>query len=192
MARGEVALVRTDPVVGALASHVLNSALDTEADGARPARRCGVVTTDAVSTSTTLLLVRYRFHLTLPSRSGEKQHVAEDARLLAFEGSPTNAVWLSQERAASLLDRVASRNTDPHYGERMMKRVLGQLPKTTGHLESYGDELDAELDASHRRVRQASGEIVRGLSVTAQKPADVLGAYLYLPANPAAPSGASA
>ncbi|WP_217253906.1 DEAD/DEAH box helicase [Streptomyces sp. AC602_WCS936] len=190
--RGEVALVRTDPVVGALASHVLNSALDTEADGARPARRCGVVTTDAVSTSTTLLLVRYRFHLTLPSRSGEKQLVAEDARLLAFEGSPKNAVWLPQERAAALLAATASGNTDPHFGERMMKRVLSQLPETTGHLESYGDELAAELDASHRRVRAASGEIVRGLSVTAQKPADVLGAYLYLPANPAAASGASA
>ncbi|MFF4470607.1 helicase-related protein [Streptomyces sp. NPDC001599] len=192
VARGEVALVRTDPVVGALASHVLNSALDTEADGARPARRCGVVTTDAVSTRTTLLLVRYRFHLTLPSRSGEKQLVAEDARLLAFEGSPKNAVWLPQERAAALLGATASENTDPHFGERMMKRVLDQLPETTGHLESYGDELAAELDASHRRVRQASGEIVRGLSVTAQKPADVLGAYLYLPANPAAASGASA
>ncbi|MFE0415118.1 helicase-related protein [Streptomyces tendae] len=192
VARGEVALVRTDPVVGALASHVLNSALDTEADGARPARRCGVVTTDAVSTRTTLLLVRYRFHLTLPSRSGEKQLVAEDARLLAFEGSPKNAVWLSQERAAPLLGATASENTDPHFGERMMKRVFDQLPETTGHLESYGDELAAELDASHRRVRQASGEIVRGLSVTAQKPADVLGAYLYLPANPAAASGASA
>ncbi|MFG3106874.1 helicase-related protein [Streptomyces tendae] len=192
VARGEVALVRTDPVVGALASHVLNSALDTEADGARPARRCGVVTTDAVSTRTTLLLVRYRFHLTLPSRSGEKQLVAEDARLLAFEGSPKNAVWLSQERAAALLGATGSENTDPHFGERMMKRVLDQLPETTGHLESYGDELAAELDASHRRVRQASGEIVRGLSVTAQKPADVLGAYLYLPANPAAASGASA
>ncbi|MCX5040598.1 helicase-related protein [Streptomyces coelicoflavus] len=192
VARGEVALVRTDPVVGALASHVLNSALDTEADGARPARRCGVVTTDAVSTRTTLLLVRYRFHLTLPSRSGEKQLVAEDARLLAFEGSPKNAVWLPQERAAALLGATASENTDPHFGERMMKRVLDQLVETTGHLESYGDELAAELDASHRRVRQASGEIVRGLSVTAQKPADVLGAYLYLPANPAAASGASA
>ncbi|MFA3872847.1 helicase-related protein [Streptomyces sp. MMCC 100] len=192
VARGEVALVRTDPVVGALASHVLNSALDTEADGARPARRCGVVTTDAVSTRTTLLLVRYRFHLTLPSRSGEKQLVAEDARLLAFEGSPKNAVWLSQERAAALLGATASENTDPHFGERMMKRVLDQLPETTDQLESYGDELAAELDASHRRVRQASGEIVRGLSVTAQKPADVLGAYLYLPANPAAASGASA
>ncbi|MGV9247475.1 helicase-related protein [Streptomyces sp. NPDC003710] len=192
VARGEAALVRTDPVVGALASHVLNAALDTQADGARPARRCGVVTTDAVTTRTTLLLVRYRFHLTLPSRSGEKQLVAEDARLLAFEGSPKNAVWLSQERAAALLDATASANTDPHFGERMMQRVLDQLPEAYGHLESYGEELAAELDASHRRVRQASGEIVRGLSVTAQKPADVLGAYLYLPANPSASSPAPA
>ncbi|MEU6096212.1 helicase-related protein [Streptomyces sp. NPDC047079] len=188
VARGEAALVRTDPVVGALASHVLNAALDAQADGARPARRCGVVTTDAVTTRTTLLLVRYRFHLTLPSRSGEKQLVAEDARLLAFEGSPKNAVWLPQERAAALLDATASANTDPHFGERMMTRVLDQLPEAYGHLESYGEELAAALDASHRRVRQASGEIVRGLSVTAQKPADVLGAYLYLPANPAASS----
>ncbi|MEU6086696.1 DEAD/DEAH box helicase [Streptomyces sp. NPDC047085] len=190
--RGEAALVRTDPVVGALASHVLNAALDAQADGARPARRCGVVTTDAVSTRTTLLLVRYRFHLTLPSRSGEKQLVAEDARLLAFEGSPKNAVWLSQERAGALLDVTASANTDPHFGERMMQRVLDQLPDVYGHLESYGEELAAELDSSHRRVRQASGEIVRGLSVTAQKPADVLGAYLYLPANPSASSPAPA
>ncbi|WP_281156329.1 helicase-related protein [Streptomyces sp. HYC2] len=192
VARGEAALVRTDPVVGALASHVLNAALDAQADGARPARRCGVVTTDAVTTRTTLLLVRYRFHLTLPSRSGEKQLVAEDARLLAFEGSPKNAVWLSQERAAALLDATASENTDPHFGERMMKRILDQLPEAIGYLESYGDDLAAELDASHRRVRQASGEIVRGLSVTAQKPADVLGAYLYLPTNPTAPSAVPA
>ncbi|MGQ4485897.1 helicase-related protein [Streptomyces sp. SAS_281] len=179
--RGEAALVRTDPVVGALAAHVLDAALDTRAEGERPARRCGVVTTDAVTTRTTLLLVRYRFHLTLPSRSGEKQLVAEDARLLAFRGSPKNAQWLTQEEARALLDATATENTDPHFGERTMTRILGQLPETTAHLESYGDELAADLDASHRRVRTASGEIVRGLSVTAQKPADILGAYVYLP-----------
>lgn len=192
VARGEAALVRTDPVVGALASHVLNSALDVQADGARPARRCGVVTTDAVATRTTLLLVRYRFHLTLPSRSGEKQVVAEDARLLAFEGSPKNAVWLPQERAAELLDAQATENTAPASGERTMTRILGQLGEVTDYLESYGDGLAAELDASHRRVRAASGEIVRGLSVTAQKPADILGAYVYLPAAPATAPGVSA
>ncbi|NIL50927.1 DEAD/DEAH box helicase [Streptomyces sp. 2BBP-J2] len=192
VARGEAALVRTDPVVGALASHVLNAALDTQADGARPARRCGVVTTDAVSTRTTLLLVRYRFHLTLPSRNGEKQVVAEDARLLAFEGAPRNAVWLPQERAVELLEARATENTAAASGERTMTRILDQLGEVTPYLESYGDELATELDASHRRVRAASGEIVRGLSVTVQKPADVLGAYVYLPATASVPAGVSA
>ncbi|MER6213691.1 helicase-related protein [Streptomyces sp. NPDC001674] len=182
VSRGEAALVRTDPVVGALAAHILNAALDTQADGARPARRCGVVTTDAVTTRTTLLLVRYRFHLTLPSRTGDKQLVAEDARLLAFQGSPKNAVWLPPEEALALLDATATQNTDAYFGERTMTRILGQLPDASDHLAAYGDELAAELDASHRRVRAASGEIVRGLTVTAQKPADILGAYVYLPA----------
>ncbi|MFG3031708.1 DEAD/DEAH box helicase [Streptomyces sp. NPDC048253] len=189
--RGEAALVRTDPVVGALAAHVLNAALDKDAPGARPARRCGVVTTDAVGTMTTLLLVRYRFHLTLPSRNGDRQIVAEDARLLAYEGSAKNAVWLPADRAAELLDATASVSTDPHFGERTMTRVLGQLSGVKDHLAVYGEELAAELDASHRRVRAASGEIVRGLSVTAQKPADVLGVYVYLPTT-AAPAAAIA
>ncbi|WP_055614939.1 DEAD/DEAH box helicase [Streptomyces phaeochromogenes] len=186
VARGEAALVRTDPVVGALASHVLNAALDKDAPGARPARRCGVVTTDAVGTMTTLLLVRYRFHLTLPSRSGDKQLVAEDARLVAFEGSPKKAVWLPPDRAAELLDATASMSTPPHFGTRTMTRTLDQLlPGVKDHLEAYGEELAADLDASHRRVRAASGEIVRGLSVTAQKPADILGVYVYLPTTAA-------
>jgi superfamily II DNA or RNA helicase len=183
VARGEAALVRTDPVVGALASHVLNAALDIQADGNRPARRCGVITTDAVQIRTTLLLVRYRFHLTLPSRTGDKQFVAEDARLLAFQGSPKNAVWLSQEEAVALLGAEAAGNTDPHFGERTMTRVLGQLTDVDSRLEKYGDQLAADLDASHRRVREATGEIVRGLRVRAQQPADILGAYVYLPAT---------
>jgi hypothetical protein len=190
--RGEAALVRTDPVVGALAAHVLNTALDRKADGARPARRCGVITTDAVATRTTLLLVRYRFHLTLPSRNGEKQLIAEDTRLLAFQGAPKNAVWLGQQEVVELLDASATENTDPHFGERTMTRILGQLPDVADHVAAYGDELAAELDASHRRVRAASGEIVRGLTVTAQKPADILGTYVYLPAAPAAVAAASA
>lgn len=63
-----------------------------------------------------------------------------------------------------------------------MTRVLGQLPAVTDHLEQFGGTLATELHESHRRVRRASDEIVRGLRVTAQKPADVLGVYVYLPA----------
>ncbi|MFT7841107.1 DEAD/DEAH box helicase [Saccharothrix sp. BKS2] len=181
VARGEAALVRTDPVVGALAGYVLNSAFDEKVSGPRPARRCGVIRTKGVQTRTTLLVVRYRFHLTLPSRSGERKLVAEDARLLAFEGAPVNARWLTADDARALLDLTADENTDPVFSRRTMTRVLDGLPETAGYLASFGDELAAELLASHRRVRSASGEIVRGVQVTAQKPADVLGAYVYLP-----------
>ncbi|MGW3715597.1 DEAD/DEAH box helicase [Streptomyces sp. NPDC005133] len=188
--RGEAALVRTDPAIGAIASYVLDSALDAtagkDATVPRPARRCGVVTTDAVTTGTTLLLVRYRFHLTLPSRNGEKQLVAEDARLLAFEGMSQRAHWLGDEAAAQLLGARATANTNPQLARNQISRTLGGLDGLTAHLEEYGEHLAAELDASHRRVRKASDEIVRGLRVVPQKPADILGAYLYLPASPAA------
>ena len=193
--RGEAALVRTDPVVGALAAHVLDTALDAEGDpDKRPARRCGVIRTDRVGTRTTLLLVRYRFHLTLPSRHGTRQLVAEDARLLAFTGAPDKAQWLTAEQARELVDYEAAENTAPTMGVNTMRRVLDALPAVTGHLDSYGDELAAELADSHRRVRVASDEIRRGLKVRAQKPADVLGVYVYLPtvANPAAPAGGAA
>lgn len=181
VARGEVALVRTDPVVGAVAGYVLNAALDKEAGGPRPARRCGVIRTAGVATRTTLVLVRYRFHLTLPTRVGERQLVAEDARLLAFAGSPASASWLSDEQALGLLDVVPGANTDPDFGERTVARVLDGLAATAGHLDDYGERLAAELLASHRRVRSAAGEIVRGVQVAAQRPADILGVYVYLP-----------
>ena len=109
VARGEAALVRTDPVVSALASYILDSALDTHMPGPRPARRCGVVRTDAVTRMTTLILARYRFHLNLPSRSGTRQLVAEDARLLAFTGSPASPEWLDHESAIALLDAEAAK-----------------------------------------------------------------------------------
>ncbi|MET9891896.1 helicase-related protein [Streptomyces sp. NPDC006465] len=193
IARGEAALVRTDPAIGAVASYVLDSALDANTLGPRPARRCGVVTTDAVTIRTTLLLVRYRFHLTLPSRTGERQVVAEDARLLAYEGMPSRARWLDDEAATTLLAARASANTHEQAARNAISRALDGLPDLADHLTEYGTSLAAELDASHRRVRKANEEIVRGLKVVPQEPADVLGVYVYVPQQPVSTvSGAEA
>ncbi|MGQ4373835.1 DEAD/DEAH box helicase [Streptomyces sp. SAS_267] len=193
IARGEAALVRTDPAIGAVASYVLDSALDANTLGPRPARRCGVVTTDAVTIRTTLLLVRYRFHLTLPSRTGERQVVAEDARLLAYEGMPSRARWLDDDAATALLAARASANTHEQAARNAISRALDGLPDLDGHLTEYGTSLAAELDASHRRVRKANEEIVRGLKVVPQEPADVLGVYVYVPQQPVSTvSGAEA
>ncbi|MFE1341442.1 DEAD/DEAH box helicase [Streptomyces sp. NPDC058733] len=193
IARGEAALVRTDPAIGAIASYVLDSALDANTPGPRPARRCGVVSTDAVAIRTTLLLVRYRFHLTLPSRSGERQLVAEDARLVAFEGMPSRARWLDDGAATALLAARATANTHEQLARNQITRSLDGLPDLSAHLTEYGKTLAAELDASHRRVRKANEEIVRGLKVVPQEPADILGVYVYLPQQPASTvSGAEA
>ncbi|WP_030195504.1 DEAD/DEAH box helicase [Streptomyces sp. NRRL S-87] len=193
IARGEAALVRTDPAIGAIASYVLDSALDVDTLGPRPARRCGVVTTDAVITRTTLLLVRYRFHLTLPSRTGERQVVAEDARLLAYEGMPSRARWLDADAATALLAARATTNTHEQSARNHITRTLDGLPDLSAHLTEYGKSLASELDTSHRRVRKANEEIVRGLKVVPQEPADVLGVYVYLPQQPVSiSSGAEA
>jgi superfamily II DNA or RNA helicase len=55
-------LNRTHPVVEGLASYVVETALDAQANDA-VARRCGVIRTKQVESRTTALLVRFRFHL---------------------------------------------------------------------------------------------------------------------------------
>ncbi|MFD0559975.1 SNF2 domain-containing protein [Stackebrandtia endophytica] len=182
--RGEVGLVRTDPGVAAIADFLLNSALDDQLPAReRPARRCGVMRTNAVATRTTMLLVRFRFQLRLPSRYGVRELVAEDIRMVAFEGNPSKPVWLPDADAAELLRAEATVNTDPEFAERTAERVLTGLAGTDTQLNSMADRLAEELSASHRRVRSQTGQVRRGLTVTAQKPTDLLGVYVYLPAQ---------
>lgn len=185
--RGEAALVRTDPAVVAVADFVLNAALDEQLPlGHRPARRCGVMRTDAVGIRTVLLLVRFRFQLSLPSRYGDKDLVAEDVRMLGFEGSLADPVWLAPEAVTKLLSAQPSANTDPDFASRTAKKILDDLPSTTDYLNAEAERLARELSESHRRVRAESGQLRRGLTVSAQKPPDLLGVYVYLPFSGAA------
>jgi superfamily II DNA or RNA helicase len=181
---GQAALSRTDATVGTIARFVLDAALDPKMDGwQRPARRCGVIRTRAVATRTTLLLVRYRFHLRLPARDGtQRQQIAEDARVLAFCGSPAKAEWLPDADALALLDVRADENTAPEFATATAERVLGSLDELRPHLAEYGEQLANALHAAHSRVREASGIARRGLRVQADgNDADVLGLYVYLP-----------
>jgi superfamily II DNA or RNA helicase len=180
--RGQAALQRTDPAIGALARFILDAALDPQLPNwQRPARRAGVVRTTDVKQRTTLLLVRYRFHLALPSRSGERQLVAEDARILGFRGSPAAAKWIDESEAVALLGATAAANIGPEIAEATARRVIDDLDQLVPVIEAKGDELAEQLEQSHRRVRAASDTLKRGLKVTAQKPADILGVYIYLP-----------
>lgn len=178
--RGDAVLLRTDDSVAAIADYVLQSALDPELPAsARPARRCAVIRTRGVTKRTTLLLVRYRFHLELPSRSGQRKLVAEDLVPLAFEGSPANPDWLDDP--ASLFTATPSQNLPEQQAHSAAARALAELDQLSEHLRTVGEQLAEKTLESHRRVRQASHEVVRGLKVTVEPNADIVGAYLYLP-----------
>lgn len=180
--RGEAVVARTDPTVQAISRYVLESALDPTVPAAeRPARRAGVIRSRAVQTRTTLLLVRLRFQLTLPSAEGLQQRVAEDARVLAFEGSPHQAVWLPDDRAEELLTATASANVVEGVAFDAMGKLLDGLPALAPHLEAVADEHADRLLGSHRRARAGSGALRRGLAVTAQRPLDILSVQLLLP-----------
>ena len=181
--RGHALLARTDSTVEALARHVLDAALDPSVPEAqRPARRAGVIRTTTVSTRTTLLLVRFRFHADIPLADGSiRPVVVEDARLLGFAGAPDQATWLSDEDIEALVLAVPSGNVPPDIAESAAGRVLEYLADVTEHLDEVADDLANEVLESHRRARAGAGAARRGLKVVAQKPADVLGAYVYLP-----------
>ena len=180
--RKDAVLTRTDSSVEAIARHVLDAALDSAVDPAgRPARRAGVMRTRSVAARTTLLLVRYRFHLDLPSRDGLRQLVAEDAHVLAFRGSPEQPEWLAQDEVKALLAAHPDANVPSDQARDLAARILDRLSAVDGELSTRADDLAATLLESHRRVRAGAAATRRGLAVRAQKLVDILGVYLYLP-----------
>ena len=183
--RGHAVLTRTDPAVEAVARYMLDTALDVTAAGDIGARgvaaRAGITRTRAVQRRTTLLLARFRFHLDLPARHGVRQLISEEARFLAFAGAPDSAEWLTEDQVDQLLGARPDANVAADQAAALIERVITGLPATEDTLNTRADQLASDLLDAHRRVRAGSGAPRRGLAVTAQKPVDVLGVYLFLP-----------
>lgn len=186
--KGAAVLHRTDPTVNALAEYVLNSALDTLLkESERPARRAGMITTNAVDTMTVALLVRFRTHLVLPAREGERTSLAEEARIVAFTGRPSNPTWLAADEVDQLLGSAPTQNTPPDVARNALNAVTGAIPALQDLLAAHATEVADQLREDHAAVRRAArgdraGELgVRGLAVRAQTPPDILGVYIYRP-----------
>lgn len=180
--RKHAVLQRTDSAVGAVARQVLDAALDPSTAGVnRPAHRAGVVRTKAVTSRTTLLLIRQRFHLDLPGVDGIRQVVAEDAKVVGFRGSPTSPNWLSEAEVSELLQAAPDGNIPADQARDLATSVIDRIESILPTLNSAADEAAANLLESHRRVRAGAGAARRGLDVRAQTPVDVLGVYVYMP-----------
>jgi len=169
--------------VEGLAGYVLDSALEPLLAGKSLARRAGVIRTRAVSRRTTVLLLRLRFHLVTRRGLSEQELLAEDWQLVAFAGPPSAPEWQLDADAERLLEAQAEVNIPPEVARTHLERVLVEIPalesKFTEIAKARGDNI---LEA-HRRVRRA----VRTTGVTQRiehkPPVDVLGVYVYLPAD---------
>ena len=181
---GELYLQRTHPFIETLANHVLETALDPlSGDTIRypAARRCGAIRTSAVTIRTTLLLVRFRFHIISIRDNVEKPLLAEDCRLLAFTGSPENAVWLEDSAAESLLLAKADENISPEQASGFISKVAEGYGHLLPHLEDAARQRGEELLDAHQRVRKASKARNVSYRVEPHLPPDVLGIFVYLP-----------
>ncbi|MEP7161076.1 MAG: helicase-related protein [Dermatophilaceae bacterium] len=186
--RRHALLTRTDASVEAIARYVLDIALDganaasTGGDApTRPASRAGVFRTRAVETRTTLLLLRYRYHLDLPTASGTRQMVAEDADVVAFRGPASDPTLLADADAIALLGARPDANIPPDRARQFAQRAIGAAGALAPLLEDRARRRGDELLESHRRVRTGARAAKAGLRVRAQTPVDVLGVYVYLP-----------
>lgn len=172
-------LHRTHPMVEGVAAYVMDSALDPLVDC--KAKRAGVIMTRMVGKRTTLLLVRLRYHII--TKRGEEEHplLAEDCRLLAFEGSPKNAQWLSAGEAEKLLLAEPEDNVTPDRQKDFLLKVINDFDSLSPHLDDFAKQRGDELLDAHQRVRRASGAKGIRYRVEPKLPPDVLGCYVLLP-----------
>ncbi len=181
---GDYFLTRTHPLIESLSSFVLEGALDTlhDNDAKNPARRCGVIRTKAVEKRTTLLLVRFRFHI-IKEKAGEenKPLLAEECGLLAFTGSPQNAEWLSKDEAEKLLQASPDENVDPDQARDFVQRVVDGFDNLRPYLDEIATKFGEQLLDAHQRVRIASKQLGLRTRVEPNLPPDVLGIFLCLP-----------
>ena len=179
VSEGEIYLSRTHPIVEGLASHVMDTALDPLRDGI--ARRCGAIRTRAVARTTTLLLLRLRYHIVTQRGDRETPLLAEDCQVAAFTGGPRSPQWLAAEQAEALLRAEPDANVAPQQATQFLERVLSGIPDLQGELEAIARQRGEALLEAHRRVRSAAG--LRGVryEIRPQLPPDVLGVYVLLP-----------
>ncbi len=178
-------LQRTHPFVETLANHVLETALDPlSGDAVRypAARRCGAIRTKAVDKRTTLLLVRFRYHIIQTQNNVERPLLAEDCRLLAFSGSPQSAVWLEENEAEKLLLAQPDGNIATDQAAEFVGRVIDGFELLRSRLDQAAMQRGEELLEAHQRVRLATRTRNVRYRVEPQLPPDILGIYIFLPA----------
>lgn len=183
--RNAVYLSRTHPFVTGLATYLLDSAIDPVNDSnqtqAFRATRCGAFRTTAVETVTTLVLLRFRFHLASKTPSGPSQTLVEDCGVMAWRKDATDPEWLEPEEIEALLTARPDGNIT---SEDARSRATSAIEVAGSLMPAFEAEANRRADAledQHMRVREAAKAKGARVEVTPELPPDLVGLYLYVP-----------
>jgi hypothetical protein len=145
------------------------------------ASRAGALRTRAVQRLTTVLLMRVRYLLQLPERN---PLLSEEVFVTAcVSGSrPGSRDWLCGADALRLLaDAKADANIPMAEKRELVDAALKAWPSLQPQVQKLIETRAAELEASHKRIRQAVSLRVRELKLVPQLPADLLGILILQP-----------
>lgn len=172
-------LGRTSPIIEGLAGWTIDQALDPVARDAPPvASRCGVMSTAAVTTRTTLLVARFRYHLHVST--GSETILCEEIVPLACSGAASELRWLAPEASEALLSATPAKNLVRTAIDQQASLLENDLPALQQALAVIAKSRAAEQLAAHERVREATKARGR-VTIEPVLPVDILGAYVLLP-----------
>jgi hypothetical protein len=168
--------------VATLARFLMEEALTRH--GEARAARCGVIRTRSVPRLTTLALLRVRYLVEPPGRA---PLLSEEVLVTGFTGTTgkgrgASSDWLDDDEALRLLgDARPDANIDMSEKRERIAAALGAWPALDGAVRERVTRRGAELEKSHKRIRQAVGLRVRELTVAPQFPPDLLGLLVLQP-----------
>ncbi len=178
---------RAHPIVSAISEYALHTALDPFAENSL-ASRCGVIRTRDVAKMTTALLLRLRFKTTTRTRDGrDVQSLAEEIRVVAYDGVPDEPRFLNDDETAILFDVKPSYNVKPEESKIWIGKFLKEsYPLIQPKLVEIARERAEALKEARERVRKALGasKTNRPVEVVPEAEPDLVGVYVYLPLQP--------
>jgi len=181
--RSATMLTRSHPIVSALSSQILESALDSESgDDESVASRCGVTKTAAVATRTLLVLVRFRYDIAMGRGVSKCIDLAEDVGAVVFRAGASNAVEiLVGSEAEALFNAEPSGSVAPDLAREALTQEFARLPERKAAITAEGQRRAAVYTASFARLREAANLKGGATTVEIRGEPDILGLYVYQP-----------
>ena len=112
--------------------------------------------TAAVTTRTTLLLLRVRMHIDVTRGETTEALLAEEAVVAGYRGRGETVEWLSPEEAERLLDAEPAANIPRQQAIMWLEQSPADLPNRQSEIAALADARAEAALAAHRRVRDAA------------------------------------